>query len=237
MPASVPQTGREARLLIRAGGLTGQTAGVAPGYVQGNLAILPERLAGDFLRFCQLNPKPCPLLAASAPGDWRLPTLAEDLDIRTDLPRYRVFPQRRADRRADRHPRPLARRSRRLRARLLVLVRGGAGRGRHRAAPHHLQRHRADVSHLDRHRARRPVPRPDGRVDAADEAGRRDPRHPDHHALPGGARRAGAYRQARADRHRRPDEARLRATRRRSTTTRSRCSGPAASRRNRWWRP
>jgi len=59
--------------------------------VQGNLAILPAAVAGDFLRFCQLNPKPCPLLAASAPGDWRLPALAEDLDIRTDLPRYRVW--------------------------------------------------------------------------------------------------------------------------------------------------
>ena len=59
--------------------------------LQGNLAILPADLAGDFLRFCQLNPKPCPLLAASAPGDFRLPTLADDLDIRTDLPRYRVF--------------------------------------------------------------------------------------------------------------------------------------------------
>src|SRR5437588_11045758 len=89
--SDLPQTGEEARRAIRASQFRGQTAGVAPGYVQGNLAILPERLAGDFLRFCQLNPKPCPLLAASAPGDWRLPTLAEDLDIRTDLPRYRVW--------------------------------------------------------------------------------------------------------------------------------------------------
>src|SRR5262249_5752520 len=87
----VPRTGRDARLTARGGEFKGQTAGVAPGYVQGNLAILPGSLAGDFLRFCQLNPKPCPLLAASAPGDYRLPTLAEDLDIRTDLPRYRVF--------------------------------------------------------------------------------------------------------------------------------------------------
>ncbi|TMJ84543.1 MAG: putative hydro-lyase [Alphaproteobacteria bacterium] len=87
----LPQTGRDARLATRAGGFKGQTAGVAPGYVQGNLAILPGDVAGDFLRFCQLNPKPCPLLAASAPGDFRLPTLADDLDIRTDLPRYRVF--------------------------------------------------------------------------------------------------------------------------------------------------
>jgi uncharacterized protein YcsI (UPF0317 family) len=87
----LPRTGRDARRAIRSGEFTGQTAGVAPGYVQGNLAILPQVLAADFLRFCQLNPKPCPLLATSSPGDFGLPTLADDLDIRTDLSRYRVF--------------------------------------------------------------------------------------------------------------------------------------------------
>ena len=87
----VAQTGRDARLMIRSGELTGPTAGLAPGYVQGNLAILPNALASDFLRFCQLNPKPCPLLAASAPGDPHLRALAEDLDIRTDIARYRVW--------------------------------------------------------------------------------------------------------------------------------------------------
>src|SRR6266568_5397100 len=86
-----PQTGREARLMFRRGEFSGPTSGLAPNYGQGNLVILPSVLAGDFLRFCQLNPKPCPLIAVSAPGDFRLPTLAEDLDIRTDLPRYRVF--------------------------------------------------------------------------------------------------------------------------------------------------
>ncbi len=91
-PASVaPQTGLEARLAIRSGAWTGPTSGLAPGYVQGNLAILPSALASDFLRFCQLNPKPCPLLAAGSPGDPRLPSLGEDLDIRTDLCRYKVF--------------------------------------------------------------------------------------------------------------------------------------------------
>ena len=90
---AAPPTGRAARLAARSGQLKGATAGLAPGYVQGNLAILPGALAGDFLRFCQLNPKPCPLLAASSPGDFRLPSLADDLDIRTDLPRYRVFRQ------------------------------------------------------------------------------------------------------------------------------------------------
>jgi uncharacterized protein YcsI (UPF0317 family) len=48
-------------------------------------------LAADFLRFCQLNPKPCPLIGTSAPGDWRVPELGADLDIRTDIPRYRVW--------------------------------------------------------------------------------------------------------------------------------------------------
>src|SRR5882757_2688117 len=90
-PSELPRTGLDARRAIRAGDFNGPTAGIAPGYVQGNLAILPAAIAGDFMRFCQLNPKPCPLLAASAPGDFRLPTLAEDLDIRTDIPRYRVF--------------------------------------------------------------------------------------------------------------------------------------------------
>src|SRR3982075_1882110 len=91
--SATPQTGRAARLAARTRQVKGATAGVAPGYVQGNLAILPNALAGDFLRFCQLNPKPCPLLAASSPGDFRLPTLADDLDIRPALPRCRVFRQ------------------------------------------------------------------------------------------------------------------------------------------------
>ena len=44
----------------------------------------------------------------------------------------------------------VARRSRHLRHRLLVLVRAGAARRRHRAAPHDLRLHRADVPHLGR---------------------------------------------------------------------------------------
>lgn len=88
---AIPQTGVEARLAIRNGTWTAPTSGIAPGFVQGNLAILPAALATDFLRFCQLNPKPCPVLAVGAPGDWRLPSLADDLDIRTDICRYRVF--------------------------------------------------------------------------------------------------------------------------------------------------
>jgi uncharacterized protein YcsI (UPF0317 family) len=84
-------TGEGARLAIRTGEHRGPTAGLAPGYVQGNLAILPADLAHDFLRFCQANPKPCPLIGVSEPGDPRVPALGADFDIRTDLPRYRVW--------------------------------------------------------------------------------------------------------------------------------------------------
>ena len=82
---------RRARLDARSGKLTGPTANLAPGHVQANLAILPRALAADFLHFCQRNPKPCPLLAMSEPGDPSLPDLGQDIDIRSDIPRYRVW--------------------------------------------------------------------------------------------------------------------------------------------------
>jgi uncharacterized protein YcsI (UPF0317 family) len=79
------------RRRIRAGAITGHTSGLAPQYVQGNVVILPRAVAGDFLRFCHRNPKPCPVLAVSEAGEPTLPSLAADLDIRTDVPRYRVW--------------------------------------------------------------------------------------------------------------------------------------------------
>ena len=82
---------RAVRHACREFGYTGYTAGLAPGYVQANICILPKAWAEDFLLFCQRNPKPCPLIARSDVGDPRLPTLAKDLDIRTDVPRYHVF--------------------------------------------------------------------------------------------------------------------------------------------------
>lgn len=85
------KTGLEARLAIRAGRWAGHTSGTAPHHVQGNVVILPAAQADDFLRFCQRNPKPCPLLAVSEPGDPNLPRLGADLDIRSDVPRYRVW--------------------------------------------------------------------------------------------------------------------------------------------------
>jgi uncharacterized protein YcsI (UPF0317 family) len=79
------------RLAARAQRITGQTAGLAPGFVQGNLVVLPADVAGEFLRFCQQNPKPCPLIAVSEPGEARIPALGEDVDLRNDLPCYRVW--------------------------------------------------------------------------------------------------------------------------------------------------
>ena len=77
------------RLNIRSGKHSGNTSGFAPGFVQCNIVILPADLAGDFRRFCQLNPKPCPLIDAGEPGNPALPLLG-DMDIRSDVPSYRV---------------------------------------------------------------------------------------------------------------------------------------------------
>lgn len=75
----------------RSGAITGPTAGLAPGYVQGNLAVLPRDLAEGFLRFCLANPRPCPVIGLSDPGAWTVPTLGADLDLRTDFPGYRIW--------------------------------------------------------------------------------------------------------------------------------------------------
>ena len=79
------------RSLIRQGRWTSHTSGLADQHVQGNIVILPQALAMDFLLYCQRNPKPCPLLAVSEPGQSLLSTLGTDIDIRSDLPRYRVW--------------------------------------------------------------------------------------------------------------------------------------------------
>jgi uncharacterized protein YcsI (UPF0317 family) len=79
------------RSIIRRGGWTAHTSGLASEHVQGNVVILPAAEASDFLRYCQRNPKPCPLLAVSEPGQAQLPALGTDIDICTDVPRYRVW--------------------------------------------------------------------------------------------------------------------------------------------------
>ncbi len=84
-------TPAQVRAAARSGAWTSHTSGLAERHVQGNLVILPQAQASDFLRFCQRNPKPCPLLAVGEPGDPLLPTLGQEIDIRSDVPRYRVW--------------------------------------------------------------------------------------------------------------------------------------------------
>jgi len=86
------QTPQQVRSAARSGALVDPTSGMAPGFVQCNLVILPAHYAGDFALFCYRNPKPCPLLGQSvAPGDPSLPELGEGIDVRSDLPKYRQW--------------------------------------------------------------------------------------------------------------------------------------------------
>ncbi len=79
------------RKAIREGSYTSHTAGLAGGLLQANLAIMPERYALDFMRFCQRNPKPCPLTGVSDTGNPMMPTLGRDLDIRRDVPAFNIY--------------------------------------------------------------------------------------------------------------------------------------------------
>src|SRR5262249_8415122 len=84
-------SGPEVRQAARTGALTGPTPGLALGQVQANLVVVPRDLAFDFLLFCQRNPKPCPLLDVTEPGDPVPRLVAPDADLRTDVPRYCVY--------------------------------------------------------------------------------------------------------------------------------------------------
>ena len=76
---------------IRSGRWRRPTAGLAPGYAQANLVIVPQEYAGDFELFCQRNPQPCPLIEVTAAGDPVPYASAPDADLRTDVPLYRVY--------------------------------------------------------------------------------------------------------------------------------------------------
>ena len=79
------------RARCRSGEFCGQTSGTAPGFVQANFVALGREHAFDFLRFCLANPRACPLLDVTAPGDPVPRTLAPDADLRSDLPKYLVW--------------------------------------------------------------------------------------------------------------------------------------------------
>src|SRR5262245_38548624 len=84
-------TGAEARARIRAGGWRTKTVGMAQGHGQANLVVLPRAYADDFERFCQANWQACPRLDATAPGSPEPRRVAPGADVRTDVPRYRVY--------------------------------------------------------------------------------------------------------------------------------------------------
>jgi len=83
--------GTQVRAACRSGQFNTPTPGLALGYVQANLVVVPRELAFDFLLFCQRNPKPCPLLDVTDPGDPEPKEIAPAADLRTDLPRYHVY--------------------------------------------------------------------------------------------------------------------------------------------------
>jgi uncharacterized protein YcsI (UPF0317 family) len=85
------QSGADVRARARSGVLNGPTCGLAPEYLQANLVILPEALASDFTDFCRRNPKPCPVVDVTEPGEWEPSRVARSADLRTDVPRYRVY--------------------------------------------------------------------------------------------------------------------------------------------------
>ena len=84
-------TAAELRACIRAGDWTGPTAGLARGFVQANLVVLPADAAPEFAEFCRANSRACPLLEQTQPGDPEPHGAAAGADLRTDVPRYRVF--------------------------------------------------------------------------------------------------------------------------------------------------
>jgi uncharacterized protein YcsI (UPF0317 family) len=84
-------SGRDVRAAARSGQWRRATHGLARGYVQANMAIVPKRYAFDFMLFCQRNPKPCPIIDVTDPGDPEAGFAAPGSDVRVDLPGYRVF--------------------------------------------------------------------------------------------------------------------------------------------------
>ena len=79
------------RSKIRSGSYRDHTSGLASGFLQANLVLLDQYYAADFMRFCQRNPKPCPLVGVTDAGSPYLHTLGSDIDVRSDVPSYHVY--------------------------------------------------------------------------------------------------------------------------------------------------
>ena len=82
---------RRLRGLIAKGSITGTSRGLALGYLQCNLAMVPQSHAGDFLEYCKRNARACPVLEVTAPGHTEPRRLAPGADLRTDCARYALW--------------------------------------------------------------------------------------------------------------------------------------------------
>jgi uncharacterized protein YcsI (UPF0317 family) len=91
MNAFIGETGAAIRAAARSEKLTHDTSGRAMGFVQANIIIIPAEYADSFHTFCQLNAQSCPIIGRSEPGNSAIPVLGSDIDIRSDLPRYRIY--------------------------------------------------------------------------------------------------------------------------------------------------
>lgn len=84
-------TPNEFRAIVRKGEYVGPTTSACRGSAQANLAVVPKDLAFEFLLFCNRNPRPCPVMDVTEPGDPHPRLMAPNADLRTDIPRYRVY--------------------------------------------------------------------------------------------------------------------------------------------------
>lgn len=84
-------TPKDFRSIVKQGKWADSTSMACRGYAQANLAIVPQEIAFDFLLFCFRNPRPCPVLDVTDLGDPHPKLIASEADLRTDLPKYRVF--------------------------------------------------------------------------------------------------------------------------------------------------
>jgi uncharacterized protein YcsI (UPF0317 family) len=91
MSMPVMTSAADLRAAARRGEWRGTTGGHCPAYQQVNLAILPKDVAAEFAAFCTRNPKPCPIIEITPPGDPEPARSARGADLRTDVPNYRVY--------------------------------------------------------------------------------------------------------------------------------------------------
>ncbi|WP_301103068.1 putative hydro-lyase [Propionivibrio sp.] len=84
-------TVQEIRAAIARGEWRKPTSGLASGFTQANVVILPKKYAFDFLLFCTRNDRPCPVIDVCESGITAPPLAGPDADIRTQIPRYRIY--------------------------------------------------------------------------------------------------------------------------------------------------